>query len=247
MTSVQSVTKKCLLVWALISVFSSGAAFAQEVRYSYLQMAFTTQGDVDRMGLQTTAPGQSVEYDAQDGAGIKFRGSVGTWNNLYAFIDYTSTDPDVQATITSPDVMNPGGPAIVSQVVDEFDVTTIRGGLGLKYSLGLRTDLFVEATYDSNDFDFGSFALENFDVGDKDFGAALGVRHMFTDDLEVRGWGRYSGVGDMNIQTFEIKEDTLFGAGFGWELIRGFSLVGDFEFGELTTLSFGFRLDLDEN
>ena len=44
-----------------------------------------------------------------------------------------------------------------------------------------------------------------------------------------------------------FDEDTLFGAGFGWQIIRGLSIVGDYEAGEFSNWSIGFRLDLDED
>ena len=70
---------------------------------------------------------------------------------------------------------------------------------------------------------------------------------MMNDDLELRAWGRYSNVGDVDLTTLEFDTDTLFGVGFGWQVIRGLSIVGDFESGEFANWSLGFRLDLDEN
>jgi hypothetical protein len=213
---------------------------AQEVRYSYLDMSFMSQ-DVGESGMQMPVAGQTVDYDAADGNGIKFRGSVGTWHNMYLFLAYSSTDIDLTALIVSP--LIPLG----QTAVDEFDLTTIRGGVGLKYTIADATDAFFEISYDSADFDFGSFALENFDTGEKDIGAALGARHMVNDDLEVRGWGRYSNVADVDLNTLNFDSDTLFGAGFAWQLIRGFSIIGDFESGKSASWSIGFRLDLDED
>lgn len=223
----------------MVGAFSTPLA-AQEIRYSYLDMAFLA-AEVDEMGTETPIAGQTVDYDARDGSGIRFRGSVGTWHNLYLFIDYGSTDIDLSAFVVSP--LIPNG----ETAIDEFDFTTIRGGVGLRYSIDNVTDVYGEVTYDSADLDFGSFALENFDTGEKDVGAALGVRRMMNDDVELRAWGRYSSVGDVDLTTLQFDTDTLIGVGFGWQLIRGFSIVGDFETGEFANWSLGFRLDLDEN
>jgi hypothetical protein len=130
---------------------------------------------------------------------------------------------------------------------DEFDYTAIRGGIGLRFPLRFDTDVYGEVTYDSLDFDFGSFAGENFDMGKQDVGAAIGVRSMFGDNLQLRLYGRYSAVGKADLNTQEFDNDTLFGAGFGFTLIRGLSFVGDFETGEFSRWSIGFRLDLDED
>jgi len=239
MTSMQSAIRISLCLVSFLAATAITPAKAQDVRYSFLDMSYMAQ-DVDRTGSQTPIPGQTVDYNATDGHGIRFRGSIGTWHNMYLFIDYGSTDIDLDAFVVSP--LIPQG----QTVSDEFDLTTIRGGVGLKYSIGTATDVYGEVTYDSSDFDFGSFALENFDLGEKDIGGALGVRRMMNDNIEVRGWARYTNVGDINLDALVFDPDVLFGAGFGWQLVRGLSIVGDDESGEFASWSIGIRLDLDE-
>jgi len=241
MISKQSAVRYLLFAGSLFAAMFSAPTMAQEVRYSYLDMSFIAQ-DVDETGMETPVPGQTVSYDASDGSGIRFRGSIGTWHNLYIFIDYSSVDINLSAFITNPDPLEPGTTA-----VDEFDLTTIRGGVGLKYSIGSVTDIYGELTYDSTDLDFGSFALENFDTGEKSAGGTLGVRRMMNDDFELRAWGRYTNVGDVDLTTLYFDADTLYGVGFGWQVIRGLSIVGDYEAGEFANWSIGFRLDLDED
>jgi hypothetical protein len=240
MSSLQSVFKVTSLVVAIVAAFFVTPASAQEIRYSFLDMSFKAQ-EIDRVGSQMPVAGQTVDYDATDGNGIRFRGSLGTWRNMYLFIDYGSTDIDLTAFVVSP--LIPLG----QSAVDEFDMTTVRGGFGLKYSIGTVTDLYGEITYDSTDLDFGSFALENFDTGEKDVGGALGVRRMMNDDVEIRAHARYTNVGDVNLNTLNFDADVLYGVGFGWQIVRGFSIVGDYESGEFSNWSFGFRLDLDED
>ena len=130
---------------------------------------------------------------------------------------------------------------------DEFDYTTIRGGIGLKYAIFDGTDIYGEVTYDSLDFDFGSFAGENFDMDRQEVGGTLGVRTLFGDNFQLGVHGRYSGVGDADLTTGFFDADTLFGVGFAWKVIRGLAIVGDFESGEFSNWSVGFRLDLDED
>ena len=234
--------RMCRIAGVLLLTTLSAAATAQEIRYSWLDMSFMSQ-DVDRMGTQvpTQGGGTIVDYDASDGDGIRFRGSLGTWHNLYIFVDYGSTDIDVAALITSPNEPEP------VSAEDEFDYTTIRGGIGLRIPLRFNIDIYGEVSYDSLNLDFGSFALENFDTDDQDVGGAIGLRAMLTDDLELRAYGRYTSVGDVDLNTGIFDEDTLFGAGFGWQIVRGFSIVADYEAGEFSSWSFGFRLDLDED
>lgn len=216
----------------------SANAGAQEVRYSWLDLSYMAQ-DVDRMGSQVPVPGQTVDVHAKDGGGVRFRGSLGLWKNMYMFVDYGSTDIDIAAIVTNSQGAFPAE--------DRFDYTTIRGGIGLRIPLAFSTDVYAEASYDSLDMDHGSFALENFDMSEKDIGATLGIRHMFNDDFEVRAYGRFTSVGDVDLNTLAFDSDTLFGAGFGWQLVRGVSIQADYESGEFSSWSIGFRLGLDED
>jgi hypothetical protein len=227
-----------MVLAALLLLFGAGPAAAQEIRYSWLDMSFMGQ-DIDRSGVQVPIPGQSVEVAGSDGSGIRFRGSIGTWKNLYLFVDYGSTDIDVDAIIR-----NSQG---TFEASDEFDFTSIRGGLGWKWSVFNKTDLFAEVSYDSTDLDFGSFAGENFDADAQEIGGALGFRTLFGDHFEVKVQGRYTNVGDIDLSTLEFDSDTLYSIGFAWSVIRGFSIVGDFESGEFSSYALGFRLDLDED
>ena len=230
------------LVPLLVFAGLSGAVQAQEIRYSWLDMSYMSQ-DVGRSGTLPTpgVPDQVVDLDVSDGAGIRFRGSLAVWKNLYIMLDYGSTDIDLTGAVRN----------IVTGVevpfADQFDYTAIRGGVGLKFPLGVKTDIYGELTYDSLDFDFGSFAGENFDMSRQEMGGAIGVRHLFGKRFMVEARGRYSGVGDGDLTSGNFDNDTLFGAGFAWEFIRGLSLVGDYESGEFSAWSVGFRFDLDED
>ena len=88
------------LIAVLLAIVFSAAATAQEVRYSWLDMSYMNQ-DFDRAGTQVPIAGQTVDIVGSDGDGVRFRGSVGTWNNLYAFFDYGATDIGVAALVTN--------------------------------------------------------------------------------------------------------------------------------------------------
>jgi hypothetical protein len=110
-------------------------------------------------------------------------------------------------------------------------------------------DLYGELSYDSLDLDFGSLVGEDFDTDGQDIGGALGIRAMFGNNLELRAYGRYTNVGDVDLNNpaGALDADTLFGVGFGYTLIRGLSITGDYESGEFSNWNLGFRLDLDED
>jgi len=214
-------------------------AGAQEVRYSWFEFGVIGQ-DVGKTGtFFDPILNQTVDISATDGNGIRFRGSVGTWNNLYAYFDFGTSDPTVIALVSNDQGDFPAE--------DEFDLTTIRGGIGYKYSLTYKTDIIGEISYDSVDYDFGSFAGEDFDLDEQDIGALLGIRSMFNDNLEIRAYARYTNVGDVNLSEKYFDSEVLFGAGLGYTLIRGLSVTVDYEIGTIDTWAVGFRLDLDEN
>ena len=241
MSKIQSVVKNLSLIGIMLAAILASTAMAQDVRYSWVDMSYMVQ-NADIAGTKPTpVPGQTVDVSGVDGDGIRFRGSAGTWHNLYMFVDFASTDMDVFVVVT-----NDMGEFSAD---DEFDYTTIRAGLGFRYPIkfGLATDLYAEVTYDSVDLDFGSFAGENFDTNNKDLGGALGIRAMLNDDFELRAYGRYTNHGDVDLTSGEFDADGLYGAGFGWQIVRGFSIVGDYESGNFGGWSIGFRLDLDED
>jgi hypothetical protein len=242
MHKIHSAVKGLLLAGILLSAALSSSAMAQEVRYSWLEMSYMAQ-DAGVSGTQdTTVPGQFVDATASDGSGIRFRGSAGTWKNMYMFIDFASTDIDVAAIVT-----NPAGEEFAEE--DEFDLTNIRAGMGVRFPIGLgpATDLYAEISYDSIDLDFGRFVDEEWDANNSDIGGTLGIRAMLNDDFELRAYGRHTNNGDVDLTTRVFDTDSVFGVGFGWQLVRGFSIVADYESGLFSSWSIGFRLDLDED
>lgn len=231
--------RKALPAALLLTALSGTASAEDDLRYSWFQISYANQ-DVSKDGLQSIPElNQTVAIDTSDGDGIDFRASLGTWRNFYLFGAFTSTDIDDKAVVTNDQGVFPGS--------DEFDLTTIRGGLGYRYQIGFNTDIYGELSYDSLDYDFGSFAGENFDADDQGPGAALGIRTLLKDKLELRAYGRFTSAGDVDLSTGDIDDDALFGGGFGYTLIQGLSVTGDFEVGEIDTWTLGIRLDLSEN
>jgi len=236
----QTLARNTLRVFAsLLLLTGSSVALAQDVRWSYFEVSYIEQ-DIDQQGTMVDfVLNQSVDIDTSSGNGIKFKASLGTWHNLFAFIDFTSSDIDVDVVVT-----NSGG---VFPASDEFDYTTYRSGIGAKWSITHSTDVYGAVTYDSTDFDFGSFAGESFDTDAKDAGAALGIRHMLGDNWEIRASGRYSNHAAVDLNTLEFDSGAFFGVGFSWEIVRGLALIGDYETGDVDSWAIGFRLDMDED
>jgi hypothetical protein len=219
-------------------VLVAGAAHAQEPRYSWFEIGLLGQNQA-LTGSQVPVPGQAVTVATDDGTGVRFRGSLDIWNNFNLFGEYGSVDPDVSAIIT-----NEQGQFTSS---DEFDLTTIRGGLGYRFPVTYAIHIIAEVSYDSLDYDFGSFAGEDFDSGDSGVGALVGIRTVFWDDLELRANARYTSVGTVALDTQTVSDDTLFAVGMSYMFLRGLSVSLDYETGEIDTWSIGFRLDLEED
>ena len=232
-----------LLVSSVILVTSglAGTASAQELRYSWMDLSFMGQDVGGIEGTQETpVPDQFVDINAEDGDGVRFRGSYALGDKFYFFGEYGSSDIDVIAIVTNPQIEP-------TRATDEFDLTTVRGGVGFRWSVGFSTDINFEVTYDSIDYDFGRFAGESFDADAKDVGGGIGVRHMLSDSWEVRAHARYANGAELDLNTLEFDSGALYGAGFSWEIVRGLALVGDYESGDVDTWSLGFRLDMDED
>jgi len=235
-------SSKLMVACVLLLVLGlSGTAKAQELRYSWLDLSFMGQdvGGIEG-NQQTPDPDQFVDVEGTDGDGVRFRGSYALGERFYLFGDYASTDIDVDAIVTNPNIPPTGAS-------DEFDLTTIRGGLGFRWGVGFNTDITFEVSYDSIDYDFGSFAGESFDTDAKDAGAAIGIRHLFGDNWEVRASGRYSNHAEVDLNTLEFDTGALFNVGFSWQIVRGLAIVGDYETGDVDSWSLGFRVDMDED
>jgi len=224
----------------LLSLGLAGTASAQQVRYSWLDLSFTGQDVGGLEGTQQTPiVDQFVDVNAQDGDGVRFRGSFALGKSFYLFGEYASTDIDFDALVTNTQGTFPAS--------DEFDLTTIRGGFGYHHAIGFSTDIYGEISYDSVDYDFGSLAGESFDANAKDVGAALGIRHMLGDNWEIRANGRYSNHAALDLNTLEFDAGAFFGVGFSWEIVRGLAIIGDYETGDVDSWAIGFRLDMDED
>lgn len=227
----------------LVPVVASGlvlpaGTLAQELPYAWFDIAFIGQ-DVSRSGTQSSPDlTQTVDLEAEDGNGIRFRASLGLWNHFFAFGEFSSADVDDRAV-----VRNVQGDFPAS---DEFDLTRFRAGVGYSIPLNYTNYLDVGVSYDSVDFDFGSFAGENFDADDKGVGAQLAYRSLLAQRFELGAHVRYTSVGDVDLSTGEFDADLLYGVNFAWTPLRAFSVIADYETGEIDTWAVGFRLGLDE-
>ena len=86
----------------LLSLGLASTASAQEVRYSWLDLSFISQDVGGLKGTQETPiVDQTVDVIAEDGDGVRFRGSYALGKSFYFFGEYGSTDIDVAAIVTN--------------------------------------------------------------------------------------------------------------------------------------------------
>jgi hypothetical protein len=234
-------TKKhaaALCALALAIGWPAARGEAADLDYSFVDFgAVGLQGGLQ--GIKAPTPTQTVAIDTNTGEGLMVAGSLGVGERFYLRGSYDSAVIDVDAVVQSPlALVRTGG---------NFDRTVSRAAFGLHHSFNRKLDGFAEITWDSVNYDFGSFAGESFDAKDSGAGFGVGVRWSATDALEIHAAVHASPVGDVDLtsSTLSSGAETTVGLryyffqdlGFGVELRSGdvdaLTLSMRFGFGEL--------------
>jgi hypothetical protein len=205
---------------------------ASELSYTYLDFRYVAN-DVEGFGVQTPVPTQTVTVETEDGDGISVGGSVAIGEHFYFVGSYQSAIIDVTG-----DVVNLLG---VTPVDDNFDFVVTGLGFGYQKELRPTLDLNAELLYDAVDYDFGSFAGEDFDTHDSGAGARIGLRWNPVEPLEVAGFVRWSPVGKPDFTTQTLDSDTLIGVGVSWYFIEDLGVGVNYEVGAVDTLTVSMR------
>jgi hypothetical protein len=178
-------------------------------------------------------PTQTVTVTTEDGDGISVGGSVAIGERFYFVGSYQSAIIDVTG-----EVVNLLG---VTPVDDNFDFVVTGLGFGYVKELRPTLDLNAELTYDAVDYDFGSFAGEDFDTNDGGAGAKIGLRWNPVEPLEVSGFVRWSPVGKPDFTAQTLDSDTLIGVGVSWYFIEDLGVGVNYETGAVDTLTVSMR------
>lgn len=209
-------------------------AEASEMSYTFMDFQ-ALNSSVDATGLQTPVPLQTVGVEAGNGSGVAVGGSVAAGDHFYVSALYRSSIVDVRAIVSSPLATEP--------VEDTFDLTQARFALGYLYPIGDSLDLIAEVSYDSANYDFGSFAGEDFDTDDSGIGAQIGFRWNPMRALEVFAFGRHSPVAKSNLSTRELASDTVVNAGLRWYFLEDLGIGLEYESGEVATTMISMRFN----
>lgn len=223
--------RRALLTMALGTLLVE-TAFASELSYTLLDFQ-ALQQDLPEFGSQEPVPGQIVDIRGQSGEGIGIAGSLAIGDRFYAGGSFQSSILDVMGTVT-----NPLG---VTDVTDEFDSVSSRLYVGYLLPIGTNFDLIFEVSSDSREYDFGSFAGESFDVSDNGIGAQVGFRWNPIPSFEFFSYARFSEVGDVDLNTLQLKEDESLRLGVLWYFFEDLGLGVNVDSGSVDTVSVTMR------
>jgi len=214
------------------TVLLSGPAVASNLSYTFLDFQ-AVENSTSAVGSQDPVPTQNVSIMTGDGKGISVGGSLEI-RRFYVSGSFRTTIVDVGGTVTN----NISG---VIPVSDDFDLVQTTIGLGYIQPFGENFDLTVELSYDTTDYDFGSFAGEDFDFADKGIGGRVGFRWNPMPALEVYAFGKHAPHGKVNLTNFEFDAETYANVGMRWYFFEDLGVGLDYEGGEVETLTLSMR------
>lgn len=218
-------------LWAMLAL-PLFTASASELSYTFLDFQ-RPDVSVDARGVQTPVPGQTVQIDALDGDGIAVAGSLAVGQRFYAGGSYKSSIVDVTGVVSNP--------FVTINVADTFDLVQTNLVFGYIRPFGDELDLVAELSYDTANYDFGSFAGENFDIDDSGLGARIGVRWNPVLPVEVYLFGRYSPVAEAELSQRSYEAGTSFSAGVRWYFWENLGAGIEYDSGDVDTTTISMR------
>jgi hypothetical protein len=225
------VTGKKHALWAILALPSLTAS-ASELAYTFLDFA-RPKSTVDATGVQTPVPGQTVRVNALEGDGIAVAGSLAVGQRFYLGGSYRSSIVDVTGVITSP--------LVTVTVADTFDLVQTNLAFGYVHEIGDELDLIAEISYDSSNYDFGSFAGENFDLDDSGAGGRIGLRWNPTTPVEIYAFARYSPVAKPVLSERTYDTGSSASAGVRWYFFENLGVGIEFDSGDIDTTTISMR------
>ena len=225
-----------IAVAGLIALVSPGVA-ASDLTYTFVD--FGALGVASGLsGTRSPAAGQTVTVESGEGDGLTVGGSLALGQRFYLGAAYESAIVEVDASIRSPlATVSTGG---------NFDLVTTRAALGYVVRAGEELDIYFEASYDTVDYDFGSFAGESFDVDDGGAGVGVGLRWNPTPSVEVFAGAHGSSVGEVNLGTSSLGEGVQGSFGLRFYFFRDLGLGFDLRSGDVDSLAVSLRFGFGE-
>jgi hypothetical protein len=222
---------KPLFVFMLVAACAAPAD-ASDLSYTFVD--FQVLGhSVDARGTQSPTPQQVVEVDADGGDGIAVAGGIALPGRFYLGGQFASSVIDVDARVMSP--------LAIADVSGEFDLVTSSLAIGYQREVGETFDWIAELTHESAEYDFGSFAGENFDADDSGLGARVGFRWNPRPALELFASANYSPVGESVLDELGFDSDLLLNAGIRWYFFQDLGVGLDYQSGDMSRLALSMR------
>ena len=188
---------------------------------------------VDAVGIQQPVPTQTVRVNTRDGDGIAVAGSMGIGPRFYLSGYYKSSIINVDGTISNP--------LTTVDVRDNFDLVLANLAFGYIHEIGESLDLVAEISYDSSNYDFGSFAGENFDLNDTGAGARLGFRWNPRPPVELFVFGRYSPLAKPILSERRYDKGSSINAGVRWYFFEDLGVGIEYESGDNEAMTLSMR------
>jgi len=219
------------------AVLTLNQAAASELSYTFIDFQAITNG-LDSAGTQSPVPSQTVAITTDEGDGISIGGSIAVGERFFFHGKFLTSIVDVSGIVT-----NPFGSTAVS---DNFDLVQSRVAFGYQRELRENFDLVFDLSYDSLEYDFGSFAGENFDMSEAGAGGRAGFRWNPRPELELYGYAHFSSVGKADLTTREFDSDTRAQFGLLWYFFEDLGMGIDYEVGEIDTFSISMRFSFGD-
>lgn len=222
----------------LLGVLMLFGAAVQASDLSYTFVDFGALGvDSSVQGTKRPTATQRVDVISGEGDGLTVAGSLAVGRRFFVAGGYASSVVDASASIVSP--------LATASTSGNYDLAMSRVVLGYVQPIGSNLDVVFEASYDSVEYDFGSFAGETFDVDDSGAGFGVGVRWNPRAKLELFATARSSSVGAVDLGASQLDSGTEVSAGvrfyFFKDLGVGFNFRSSDDVDAFTvSLRFGF-------
>ena len=222
---------KRTLLWATLALPPLTAS-ASDLSYTFLDFQ-RPKSTVGTSGVQTPVPGQTVRINAHGGEGIAMGGSVAIGRRFYAGGAYRSSVVGVTGVVSNP--------LVTVNVADTFDLVVTSLAFGYIKPIGDELDLVAELSYDSTNYDFGSFAGENFDLDDTGAGARVGLRWNPASPVELYGFARYSPVAKALLSQRATDSGGSVSVGVRWYFFENLGVGLEHESGDVDTTTISMR------
>jgi hypothetical protein len=222
---------KRTLLWATFALLPLTAS-ASDLSYTFLDFS-RPKTSVRESGVQTPVAGQTVRINTHGGNGIAMGGSVAIGRRFYLGGSYKSSLVDVTGVVSNP--------LVTVNVADTFDLVVTTLAFGYIKPIGEELDLIAEVSYDSTNYDFGSFAGENFDSDDSGAGARVGLRWNPAVPVELYGFARYSPVAKALLSQRTYETGTSASIGVRWYFFENLGVGLEHENGDVDTTTISMR------